>query len=466
MSRKKTNEEFLIEFNKKGNPSSIIKGKYVNQKTKIKVYCISCESEYEMYPDSLLRGSGCKRCLGINKKTTEEFVYEMSNVNSDIEVLGEYVGNHKHIEIKCKKCGHIWNASPSNLLRKYGCPKCNGGIKKDADLFLEQMKKIHPDIIVLSDYKGANHKIKGKCCRCGNIWETTASQLVNAKSGCPACAHTQTSFWEQTILLLCKEVFGEESVLSRDKTFIKYELDIVVIDENRNPRFAIEPGSWNLHKSKDLLARDIDKRKRCKQRGISLLTIYDSDYDFEVEQTEEIWSFPFSFGRVGAEQLIEVLIRIAKHFEFDVENVDYNKIFSEAHNRSRRRSTRDFENQLLIVNEAIRVVGEYNGSMKPITVECKKCGYVWNPTPQSLLRLRTGCPKCAKVPRKTTESFVNEMCEKGNPDVVVDGEYKNAKTKIAVHCKKCGEDWLAIPDKLLLGRGCPKCRKNRELKRD
>ena len=37
------------------------------------------------------------------------------------------------------------------------------------------------------------------------------------------------------------------------------------------------------------------------------------------------------------------------------------------------------------------------------------------------------------------------------------GDYVNTATKILCKCKVCGNEWMVTPNKLLQGRGCPKC---------
>lgn len=73
---------------------------------------------------SRTHGSGCQRCAGLKKKTTEEFRGEMSVVNPSIEVLGEYTGNKDGILCRCKICEHEWSPTPNCVLRGSGCPNC------------------------------------------------------------------------------------------------------------------------------------------------------------------------------------------------------------------------------------------------------------------------------------------------------------------------------------------------------
>ena len=465
MAKQKSHEQFVEEFIQKGNPNISLEGEYCTRSKKIPVYCKKCGVHFEMYPRSLLRGSGCRKCMPHPSKSNSQFIIELKAVAPTIEVMGEYITTHKHIQIKCTECGHIWSAMPSNLLRGYGCPICNGGIRKDPQIFHQQMQELHPDIEVLEDYIGTNHKIKFRCKRCGNVFSARPSQLIDRKGNCPACIRTQTSFLEQCILSMFVERFGKDFVLSRDRTIINYELDIVVLDQSKQPIWAIEPGSWSIHKSVKNANRDFAKRKACAKANIKLLTIYDCDRKFELTETDNIWAYSFSFGRNTEHEMIKLLYRIANYFCFDISDLNFDELLLEAHKNSRRMSTDDFKEQLAAINPNIEVTGEYRGSMNPIPVYCKICGYTWSPTPQMLTRMHTGCPQCHKVPRKNTASFISEMKLKGNPNVVVDGEYVNAKTKTDVHCTVCGNRWQATPDKLLRGQGCPECARKKRTKK-
>ena len=67
---------------------------------------------------------------------------------------------------------------------------------------------------------------------------------------------------EQLILLCFREAVGDNEVLSRDKSLIGMELDIVI------PKYkvAIEPGNWLLHQRS--IKRDERKRQLCENKGL------------------------------------------------------------------------------------------------------------------------------------------------------------------------------------------------------
>jgi hypothetical protein len=103
----------------------------------------------------------------------------------------------------------------------------------------------------------------------------------------------------------------------------------------------------------------------------------------------------------------------------------------------------------------LTVLGEYKNNRTRVDVMCNICGNTFSPKASSLY-MGHGCPYCAGTVGKTTEQFIDEMSKK-NPNVKILGKYKNSKTKIETLCNKCGHLWMPTPNTLLKGEGCPKC---------
>lgn len=61
--------------------------------------------------------------------------------------------------------------------------------------------------------------------------------------------------------------------------------------------------------------------------------------------------------------------------------------------------------------------------------------------------------------KKTHEKYIAELALK-NPTVEAVEQYVNAKTKIMHHCLIHDVYWMATPDSVLQGNGCPKCKSN------
>ena len=185
--KNKTTEYFINELKEINNDIEVV-GEYKGNKTKIKCKCKKCGHEWEAVPNDLLRGSSCPKCYGNKKLTHEEFMkkFYIKNKNAEnIEILGEYKSNKTKIKCKCKIDGHEWEMTPNSLLSGQGCPKCVG-MYKTTEEFKQEIKEINSDIKVLGEYKSNKTKIKCKCKKCGHEWEAIPTNLLKG-SGCPKC---------------------------------------------------------------------------------------------------------------------------------------------------------------------------------------------------------------------------------------------------------------------------------------
>lgn len=119
-----TKEQYFLSKAYLVNDKIKICGEYHNSYTKIDVKCKKCGYEWTMLPSNILKGRGCPKCANNIKKTTEDFIKEMSLVNNEIEIMSQYNGASIKIDYRCKKCGNIWSAKPTHLLEGHGCPNC------------------------------------------------------------------------------------------------------------------------------------------------------------------------------------------------------------------------------------------------------------------------------------------------------------------------------------------------------
>lgn len=127
----------------------------------------------------------------MKRKTTEEFIEEMSISHPSIKIKGTYFNNKTPIECKCEVCDNSWSPRPDQLIRGQGCPKC--GLQKriitqskNHDDFLKEMYLVNPKIEIMSNYINNHTMIKVKCLDCKTIWEVTPNNLLK-NSGCPKC---------------------------------------------------------------------------------------------------------------------------------------------------------------------------------------------------------------------------------------------------------------------------------------
>lgn len=329
------------------------------------------------------------------------------------------------------------------------------GARKTHQEFVSELKEINPAIEVVGEYGGASEKVECRCKTCGHLWKPRPTNILRGRR-CPRCSKSGTSFMEQFVYQAFVEVLGRDKVFSRDKKAIGMELDIYV-PEN----FAVELGSWNWHKDK-VYGPDAEKRAKCKEQGIRLITVYDS-VPGDAVVPDECKTYPFDLaseeGHVALKDLaFELISLVLDGSSFD--ELDWRKVSQNAAQGSGVRSHEQFVSALREVSPTIRIESRYHNGRTKVSCLCGVCERRWEAVPQSLLKGH-GCPSCgtkrmADAQRKPHTVFVDEV-ERINPNIVVIGGYVGDSTKVACQCKKCGHSWEPWPSSLRKGHGCPKC---------
>lgn len=191
----RSNDDFLREIKEK-NPKVIVKGEYTKAKNKIKVQCIDCGHIWETKAHVLLEGHACPKCryhtMSLKKRIIGEksFLDKIHQINPYINIKSEYVKSREKITVQCLKCGNDFLASPNNLLRGRGCPKCAKKYRRTHQEFIEEIKDKSPNIEILSEYKNTHSNVKCRCKIDNCIWYAPPHDLLKY-SGCPVCGSTK-----------------------------------------------------------------------------------------------------------------------------------------------------------------------------------------------------------------------------------------------------------------------------------
>ena len=189
-------DEFIAKVYFK-NPDFEILSEYKGSRINVLRKCKACGDIREVQARTLLEGRKCPVCAAKERalklrKTNEQFIAELKNVNPNIEVLTPYITNDKKVLCRCLIDGFEWEAVPHILLQKHGCPECYRKVanRRTEEEFLIEMKERFPTIRVLSKYKRIAVKVKFKCSVCNYEWEAIPDTLLNNKNpGCPKCAN-------------------------------------------------------------------------------------------------------------------------------------------------------------------------------------------------------------------------------------------------------------------------------------
>lgn len=198
----KSHEEFESEITSKYDGKIILLSKYTGSHDPIDCKCILHNTVWTTTATSLLTSSiGCPTCVGEAtgdrcRKSNEQFLQELSEVNPHIIPLENYVHDHHKIKCRCSIHNYEWYASPNKILRrKTGCPKCasyhnengideildNWGYKYTAQKRFKDCKDKHTlpfdryldDFNILIEYDGEGHYIP---IRRGSMTEQDAEE--------------------------------------------------------------------------------------------------------------------------------------------------------------------------------------------------------------------------------------------------------------------------------------------------
>lgn len=284
------------------DPTIEILSDYIDTDTKIKCRCRIDGYEWEANPRSLLNGCGCKICGhkkrwdSRGRKTTYDIVCEMQEVNSDIEIIGEYKGAHELIECRCKIDGAKWSSYVCNLLNQSaGCPQCNARRIRETDglsqaEFERRVAEKYSHIKVLGTYLNNSTPIKCKCLIHDNEYMVSPKTLLyKTGTGCPDCY--QSAGEKKMLKILDKlkcNIIPQHTFPSckyiNVLRFDGYDEDLNVAFEYQGQQHYYPVNfSGNLEitqKEFELcVVRDNIKRDYCKRNNIYLIEIPYWEYD-------------------------------------------------------------------------------------------------------------------------------------------------------------------------------------------
>lgn len=124
--------------------------------------------------------------------TNDIFLNRMKDINNNIEFLSEYINSKEYINCRCKICGYEWKSNGSNLLSGRGCVKCYHKRRADETRkthtdFVNEMKRIDPQIKIIDKYVDAKTKINCLCLKHGQYFYASPTHLLQGKTGCKQC---------------------------------------------------------------------------------------------------------------------------------------------------------------------------------------------------------------------------------------------------------------------------------------
>ena len=112
---------------------------YTGKNVKVKIVCEK-HGEFFQQPSHHLNGSGCAKCAGTSKSTTEEFMLKSNNLHDNFYNYSKvkYINAKEKVEIVCPKHGSFF-IRPNDHLFGQGCMKCSNSVSNLEIKFLNEI---------------------------------------------------------------------------------------------------------------------------------------------------------------------------------------------------------------------------------------------------------------------------------------------------------------------------------------
>lgn len=329
------------------------------------------------------------------QKTHEEFIKQLAEKFPWLRVLSFYVNSKTKVKVEDTRCGHVWEAFPTDLLGGHGCPCC--GFKRTAEsrktplqVMLQKLKEVWNGLIeYVSGYDGMCSTCIFRCMLDGTLWESTPYSVINKKSGCPCCVNQK---------------------LSKLFTIPENEM-IFQIEEASN--YTIEYVSGYVNMSTKCLFR-------CKN-------------------CEHVWETKPYIIKQGHGCPKCAIKRTAKKNTVPID----------------KRLKQVYE----IHGDKVIYISGFVTNYSKCVWQCKDCGHTWEATMNQIISQKTGCPHCASNAPVSTieaEARIYKVNEK-NFKILNLEVYKNVHSRLKFECLKCGHIIEVCAYNMFVERRCPVC---------
>lgn len=192
-SRSRTTDQFIQEAIKvHGKLYSYEDVNYINDNTKVSIYCNICNVHFPQVPRSHLAGNGCPTCARKRQtKSLEVFKNESIQFHGPIFDLSkvQYKNMKDYIELTCLICNINFKQIAGDHLR-YGCNNCaKNALSLTTEQFIQKAKDIHGNNYDYSEtnYQGTYIQVIIKCNICNFIFNQIPHNHLQGR-GCPECA--------------------------------------------------------------------------------------------------------------------------------------------------------------------------------------------------------------------------------------------------------------------------------------
>ena len=226
-NRRMTDKEFLMKVFNMYNTEYRPLDKYIDSRTKIRVFHENCEKIILKRPNDLLNGYGCNECNKFRKMDNDMFLERLDNIyNGEYIALEKYVDSNTEIYFK-HICGAVFKTKPYRLIHQQKkCPKCKQNPTPTETEIKEMIKacKDGEEYLLVSDYERMHKKATFLHIKCGEKFMMKPTEFIRSGNRCAVCSGVRkytTETFKDKVLKITKGYYLVLGDYVNNKTKIK-----------------------------------------------------------------------------------------------------------------------------------------------------------------------------------------------------------------------------------------------------
>lgn len=240
--------------------------------------------------------------LILNETTIIKRIHEKHG--SSVKMIGDYSGLDNTMTFYNNVCGHYFTSTPYRVSTRVYCSVCVTGKAKSHDTFINEVNEKNPTIKVIGSYKKAKEKIEFGTYDCNHTWFASPSNILRGQ-GCPKCAYLTTSkislyiFDKLKSLLQMTLTYGVNNELKifytkNKKYYYDCLIDDNIIIEYHGKVFHAHPlikydGIFKSYE--EMSKKDTHKRNVAIQNGYTYIEIYEYDFNSRDEIVDTLFNY-------------------------------------------------------------------------------------------------------------------------------------------------------------------------------
>ena len=250
---------------------------YKNNREKLKIQCPKGHI-FDMSYNSFQFGTRCPQCNGGIRLAYGDIKTQIEKNDGYKLISKKYKNNWTKLEVKCPN-DHIFKISYNNFKSGWRCSVCSGKKKHTYEYIKNQIESVDGYRLLNKNYENILTKLKIQCPE-DHIFEMNYGNFSMGHR-CPVCWKEQSYSKEEKEILKyiknnynCTIIENDRTQIVNPKTGNYLELDIFLPELNK----AIEYNGIYWHSKENVKNRDKLKSTQCKNKGIDLLVIEESDW--------------------------------------------------------------------------------------------------------------------------------------------------------------------------------------------